>query len=445
MTRCVAVASSFLPADELATVLIEYAPALERAGVSFEMDTNNGDGARDMPGPFGAQGVLFVVTGGTEQQVMDLVDSANTVDGRAAVRSGPVTLIAYPGRNSLPASLEVLARLQQDGVPGRIVFLDGPGDEEGIARLREAVPTRGGSDAASAFAADAGTAASAAAGAKPPGRILAGRRIGLIGEPSDWLVASSPDPGFVRDAWGADVVAIALDEVVRRMGGDGVGRGAHPDAVRRFSESFAGAAAECVEPTASDLDASGHIYVALRSLIEDHELDAVTVRCFDLVTGLGATGCLALSRLTDEGVIAGCEGDIVSALGLMWAREATGETPWMANPARIDINSNALTLAHCTVPCSIVDSYSLRSHFESGLGAAVAGVIPNGSVTLLRVGGRRLDRVWVAHGEITGSGCDERMCRTQVDVRLEYTERVSNLLEHPLGNHLVLVRGHHSY
>jgi len=448
--RCVAVASDFLTADELSAVKSEYAPALESAGVSFADE------------PSSPVVVLFVATGGTERRVMDLAEarraqggggSANASGGDGAGEpggcAGEVVLVAYPGRNSLPASLEVLARLQQDGVPGRMVFLDGAGDVDGIERLRVAVSEPFASGVADGSipefppkrepVSQLGDAFSS----KPPSRPLDGLRVGLIGEPSDWLVASSPSPELVRDVWGAEVVGIELAEVVRWMGGGDAARGSRRDAARRFSGSFAGGATECREPATSDLEASGRIYVALRSVIEENGLDALTVRCFDLVTGLGATGCLAVSRLTDEGTIAGCEGGLVSELGLLWARHATGETPWMANPARINIATNTLTLAHCTVPCSLVESFALRSHFESGLGAAVAGVLPTGPVTLLRIGGRALDRVWSAHGEITASGCDEEMCRTQVDVRLDPSASVADLLEHPLGNHLVLVRGHH--
>ena len=44
-------------------------------------------------------------------------------------------------------------------------------------------------------------------------------------------------------------------------------------------------------------------------------LDAVAVRCFDLVTARGTTGCLALSALNDAGRVAACEGDLASAVG----------------------------------------------------------------------------------------------------------------------------------
>ena len=109
---------------------------------------------------------------------------------------------------------------------------------------------------------------------------------------------------------------------------------------------------------------------------DDHNLDALTLRCFDLVLQDRATGCLALAQLNDDGVTAGCEGDIPSVLGLLWARLLTGRPGWMANPARVDAGRGRLVLAHCTVPISLVTGYTLRSHFESGLGAAVQGDCP---------------------------------------------------------------------
>lgn len=47
-----------------------------------------------------------------------------------------------------------------------------------------------------------------------------------------------------------------------------------------------------------------------------------------------AAGCYSLSRLLDEQVVAGCEGDVCSALGMLWGQAMTGQTPWMANIAQ---------------------------------------------------------------------------------------------------------------
>jgi L-fucose isomerase-like protein len=115
----------------------------------------------------------------------------------------------------------------------------------------------------------------------------------------------------------------------------------------------------------------------------------------------------------------------------------------MANPAQLDPVRNALWLAHCTVPRTLVESYRLRSHFESGLGVGIQGTLAAGPITLLRIGGKKMDRLWLAEGEILRSGAAENLCRTQVEIQLTHGGTATDLLRAPLGNHLVLVFGHH--
>jgi len=89
-----------------------------------------------------------------------------------------------------------------------------------------------------------------------------------------------------------------------------------------------------------------------------------------------------------------------------------------------------------------VSGYTLRSHFESSLGVGIAGVIEPGDATVARVGGRDLRALWVSDAAIVGGGEHPRRCRTQVQVRL--SGDAGAILTQPLGNHLVLARGHWS-
>ena len=128
---------------------------------------------------------------------------------------------------------------------------------------------------------------------------------------------------------------------------------------------------------------------------------------------------------------------------MLWAYMLLGQIPWMANPAQLNEASNTLWLAHCTVPRRLVQGYGLRSHFESGLGVGIQGTLPKGPVTLLRIGGTMMEKIWLAEGEILQAGDAEDLCRTQAEVRLTHG-KVQDLLNAPLGNHLILVKGHHS-
>ncbi|MHB9040076.1 MAG: hypothetical protein ACYC4T_05435, partial [Melioribacteraceae bacterium] len=60
----------------------------------------------------------LIVTGGTEEKVLTLQQEREKF-----AKNEPVLLLAHPGNNSLPAALEILARLNQDGEKGRIIYL----------------------------------------------------------------------------------------------------------------------------------------------------------------------------------------------------------------------------------------------------------------------------------------------------------------------------------
>lgn len=341
--------------------------------------------------------LLVVATGGTEQAVLD-----------AAVRrvrlclDVPVVLVAHPRHNSLPAALEALARLQQDGVRGRIAYV---GDEEG------AEPAEALADLTAVHR-------------------LHRTRLGQIGRPSDWLVASSPDADALRRRWGVSLVPIPMPDVIETH----VALGPRAAPVH-WREAVAG-------PDRAEIDAAAALRPTLAATIAAHQVDAITVRCFDFLGELATSGCLALADLNEEGVVAGCEGDVASAVAMLWIRHRLGSPSWVANPAQVDPVVGELVLAHCTIAPSLTDGFSLDTHFESGLGVGISGIVPEGPVTLVRLGGAALERRWIADAEVVGSGHDHDLCRTQATVRLD-PGAVADLLRAPLGNHLVLVPGHH--
>jgi L-fucose isomerase-like protein len=392
------VASPLLGEDALNQIVAAYELHLERIG-GERWD------AERLADP--ASLFYLVVTGGTEGAILELRES------RQAAPDEPVFLLAHPTSNSLPAALEVLARLQQDGIPGRILYLKGPDDADGYQRIADAVHDLDVRHA------------------------LRQARIGLVGKPSDWLVASTPDPITVRQTWGPEVVPVDLSAVQEMI------RTASQAELATYVASLVSQAAGVREPSEAEIEDAARVYVALKQVVEQNSLDAITVRCFDLVLDMKTTGCFALAQLTDEGVIAGCEGDLVSTVGLLWAYKLLGQTPWMANPAQLDVARNTLWLAHCTVPRTIVQDYCLRSHFESGLGVGLQGTLPTGPVTLLRIGDKGMDRLWLAEGDIVQAGFAENLCRTQAEIHLTRGGTVDDLLSAPLGNHLVLVKGHH--
>lgn len=393
MLRIVPVASSLAAAREVQDITAEVLRRLDAQRWTPRVVSSVEPGDRTP--------LAFVVTtGGTEQHVVQLAEHWD----------GPVVLLAHPTHNSLPASLEILARLAQIGRRGRIV----------LAREHDST-TQSLTDCVSAMQARSS---------------LHGKRLGVVGTPSDWLVASPANRQPLREQWGVELVEVPMDHLVSAINSAAEGE------VRTALASWKDRACTRREPSDRDLLDAARVSVALRQVVRGHRLDACSVRCFDLVTGLRTTGCLALSQLIDDDIMAGCEGDVPSTLTMMWMHALTGQRPFMANPQDVCVADNSLWLAHCTIARSLVRSYRLRSHFESSLGVGIEGELDNGPATLARVGGSALDRLFASDAELLGPESLDTRCRTQVRVRL--VDPVASLLSHPLGNHHILVRGHHA-
>ena len=127
-----------------------------------------------------------------------------------------------------------------------------------------------------------------------------------------------------------------------------------------FSQALA-----CREGTPEDLIKSMRLYRAIKKVCQEENLEALTLSCFKLIEQIDTTGCVALSLLNDDGIIAGCEGDLQSVFTLLAVKALTGKDGFMANPSMINSRTNELILAHCTVGLKQTERYIIRNHFET--------------------------------------------------------------------------------
>ena len=259
-------------------------------------------------------------------------------------------------------------------------------------------------------------------------------RVGIIGKPSDWLIASVPSNDVLSKLGGFKFINIPIQELYTFY------ETMLANATGELLNSFK---IENNNIDSQELQKAETFHIALKKLVYEYQLTALTIRCFDLLIEYQTTGCFALSQLNDEGIIVGCEGDIVSLIGMITATRKTNQTVWMANPSQIDIESSELVLAHCTVPTCLTDSVTLDTHFESNQGIGLKGNIPKSDVTLFRLGGKYLDKQFVCIGKIIPQKHNPNLCRTQIRVKVDDKNKLQELLENPLGNHLLVISGIH--
>ena len=177
-------------------------------------------------------------------------------------------------------------------------------------------------------------------------------------------------------------------------------------------------------------------------MVERHDLKGFTIRCFDLLTAVKNTGCIALAQLNADGYVAGCEGDVPAMLSMYIGRSLLGVSGFQANPSRIDPQTGEILFAHCTVPFDMVSRYAFDTHFESGIGVAIHGDLPTGDYTLVKMSGD-MQRLLAVDVELERCQFEANLCRTQVWIKA--TPEVSQyFLTAPIHNHHILIRGHHA-
>ena len=320
--------------------------------------------------------LIYVRTGGTEGIFRRLLPELQEKS------TAPFYLLTSGKSNSLAASMEILSYLRQRGIQGEIIH----GSSNYIARRI--------------------TILSKVAQAR---QTLNGTRLGVIGEPSDWLISSHADKEKINERLGITLVDVPIQELI-----DGV--------------------------KAEQEDA---IYKALKTIIAKYQLQGFTLRCFDLLTAVKDTGCLPLARLNAEGYVAGCEGDIPAMLTMMISRSLLGVSGFQANPSAINPETGEMLFAHCTIPLDMVVRYELDTHYESGIGTGVRGYMKEGPVTVFKVSGD-LTRHFIAEGTLLRNEAKPDLCRTQQVILLKDKSLTkSYFLSNPIGNHHIILPGHH--
>ncbi len=332
--------------------------------------------------------LIFIQSGGSENLFLQNLDKLKE----------PYYLLTNGSNNSLAASLEIMTYITGHGKKGEILH----GDVDYIA---DRIRTIGKSQQIK--------------------NELSKTVFGVIGKPSDWLIASVPAYDVVTKKLGISFKFISLDEVKQEF-----------DRVAMVNKELLPGVFEDSEKTKA-LKTFG----ALKTISERYGLSGFTVRCFDLLKPLATTGCAGLALLNDEGVTAACEGDIAALISMHIVRLLTGQPSFQANPSRINPSDNTVVLAHCTIPLAMTDDLRLDTHFESGIGLAIKGYLREEDVTIFRLSAD-LENYFVSNGTIIRNLDEPDLCRTQILVKFQ--SDVSEILKKPCGNHHIVFYGHHA-
>lgn len=336
--------------------------------------------------------IVYIASGGSEIQFAGLMDR---------LQAEKIYLLTSGYSNSLAASLEILSYIRQHGKEGEIIH----GNPKTCAGKLKAIV--GGTQAR---------------------KRICGMRLGMLGRPSDWLIASRSHEDILRECLGIQVVFISLDQLMEEY------------EKHTYREDCWTKQLEEMEFDRQELKKALELYGAFDRLVEKYELSGITVRCFDLLERVKSTGCLGLAILNARGIYGGCEGDLPTLVSMVILGEVSHGPVFMCNPSRIDPDQGEMVLAHCTLPLNMPYSMELKTHFESDMGVAVAGKIPEGEITVFKISGD-LKEYYMDRGRILENMQDPTLCRSQIRIQLPSYDY---FFERPISNHHVICCGDHT-
>ena len=341
--------------------------------------------------------VFFISSGGTEEIFAKIYKDYEP----------PFYIIATDSDNSLPAALEIVSFLNNKHIENYLIH--GTPDV-----VREALKEKKKDIIEFNYE------------FKDNPELLKGMRLGVVGKPSDWLIASIMDYDVVKAKTGAIMVDISFNEFKDTI----------EDSAPIGFEELKDKINHRID--ASELKLALRIYSALKTLVNRYKLDGLSVRCFDLLGTIHSTSCIALALLNNEGIITSCEGDLPALISMMILKKYFGELSFQCNPSYIDVKKNMGYFAHCTIPTNMCDNFVLDTHFESGIGVGIHGELHKGEVTVLKVNSD-LAKFSCYSAKIDDNMYKSNLCRTQIKV--QFHDPINQVLTSPCGNHLIFAYG----
>lgn len=325
--------------------------------------------------------IILVQSGGSEGYFLDMYKELKP----------PFYFLTYGSNNSLAASMEILSFLRD--LHQQAEILHGKPDYI-IERLNQMIQMK----------------------KKPM------INLGVVGKPSDWLIASDVDYDECRRVLNVNLIDVSIQELIDT----------YESTILEDDDLY-------LPFNQIEVDKAKRLSQAMEKIIEKYQLKGLTLRCFDLLDRIHTTGCIGLSLLNKNGLIGTCEGDIPAMLSMHILKEVTGHPGFQANPSRIDTRTNEVIFAHCTLPLDMSDNYKVMTHYESGIGVALRGKLKTTDITVFKLG-RNLVDYFVTEGIILDNLEESNLCRTQIKVKLDQSKY---FLTEPLGNHHLIVYGKH--
>ncbi len=211
-------------------------------------------------------------------------------------------------------------------------------------------------------------------------RVLRTMRVGYSAGKPPIMFSMSTDEFALKRQLGTTVVNIPVEDFYRT---------AERVTETQAAECWRGIEASVGEVCVSEKDGQmcAGYYLAARELVEEYQLDALSLNC---LPSLKSKTCLAVARLNDAGIAAACEGDLHSTILMHLLHCLSERASFNGDLMRLYPEDNEILFSHCGAGAfSLADRPSdirLQPSIETNDGLAICYATQmSGPVTLINL------------------------------------------------------------
>jgi len=211
-------------------------------------------------------------------------------------------------------------------------------------------------------------------------RALSKSQVGLLGYFSMGMYTGGFDHTKIRKLIGPEIIHLGQYYIVKRS--EQVESSEVQELVQKSKREWALASGV----TEQLLTKAMKVYLALKNLVREYELDALTIKCqYELSREWGFAPCIPLSMLGDE-IVSSCEGDVPLVISQLLLHYMSGKTVGYGDVHDI-LPDNSVILAACGfAPLSFaLEKPRIGKHTALYEGLLNCSVYKEGEVTLCRL------------------------------------------------------------
>ncbi len=145
-------------------------------------------------------------------------------------------------------------------------------------------------------------------------------RLGLVGYSAMSIYSGTFDHLLLRGLIGPEIVQIDTYSLIKIAEEAGV------DEYRIFLKKIKKYSQISKDVKDEYLEKEGRLYFAIKKIIDVYKLDSINIKCqYELSQEYGCIPCPALSLIAEEGIVSGCEGDVLTTVSQVILHYLTGQ------------------------------------------------------------------------------------------------------------------------